>query len=135
MYPMLETLPSLSHANLPKFLTVLTPLTTSHPQLFAPRLHALLSFLPTLIIPPADSGPTPIGGPVNDEELDEEAEEVRKAAVEFMISLSKAKPTTVHRTNGWVSAIVRRCLSRMGELWDDELASWLDADVRVLKLL
>ena len=149
MYPMLDTLPSLSHAHLPKFLIILTPLTTSHPQLFSPHLHALLSFLPALIIPSADSGPTPTvarpfpgtqsftfpptqnGGPVDDEELDEEAEEVRKAALEFMISLSEAKPAMVRRTDGWVSAIVRGCLGGMGELRDDELASWLDADVRV----
>lgn len=148
MYPMLDTLPSLSHAHLPKFLITLTPLTTSHPQLFAPHLHALLSFLPALIIPSADSGPTPTvarpfpgtqtftfpptsnGGPIDDDELDEEAEEVRKAALEFMISLSEAKPAMVRRTDGWVSAIVRGCLGGMGELRDDELGSWLDADVR-----
>ncbi|KAI9441935.1 ARM repeat-containing protein [Lactarius indigo] len=146
MYPMLDTLPSLSHAHLPKFLNTLTPLTTSHPQLFAPHLHALLSFLPALIIPSADSGPTPTvarpfpgtqsftfpptpnGGPIDDDELDEEAEEVRKAALEFMISLSEAKPAMVRRTDGWVSAIVRGCLGGMGELRDDELSSWLDAD-------
>ncbi|KAH9167134.1 ARM repeat-containing protein [Lactarius sanguifluus] len=109
-----------SHAHLPKFLNTLTPLTTSHPQLFAPHLHALLSFLPALIIPSADSGPTPT--------LDEEAEEVRKAALEFMISLSEAKPAMVRRSDGWVSAIVRGCLGGMGELRDDELSSWLDAD-------
>ena len=79
--------------------------------------------------------PTPIGGPADDEELDEEAEEVRKAVLEFMISLSEAKPAMVRRTNSWVSTIVRGCLGGMGELWDDELALWLDADVRVLKLL
>ena len=91
------TLPSLSHAHLPKFLIVLTPLTTSHLPLFALHLHALLS-LPALTIPSADSGPTPTfvrpfpgmqsfsfpptsnGGPVDDEVLDEEAKEVRKAA-------------------------------------------------------
>lgn len=148
MYPMLDTLPSLPHAHLPKFLITLTPLTSSHPQLFAPHLHVLLSFLPALIIPSADSGPTPTvarpypgtqsftfpptqnGGPPDDEELDEEAEEVRKAALEFMISLSEAKPAMVRRIDGWVSAIVRGCLGGMGELRDDELSTWLDADVR-----
>jgi Importin repeat len=148
MYPMLDTLPSLPHAHLPKFLITLTPLTSSHPQLFAPHLQVLLSFLPALIIPSADSGPTPTvarpypgtqsftfpptqnGGPPDDEELDEEAEEVRKAALEFMISLSEAKPAMVRRVDGWVSAIVRGCLGGMGELRDDELSTWLDADVR-----
>jgi hypothetical protein len=150
MYPMLDTLPSLPHAHLPKFLITLTPLTSSHPHLFAPHLQVLLSFLPALIIPSADSGPTPTvarpfpgtqsftfpptpnGGPPDDEELDEEAEEVRKAALEFMISLSEAKPPIVRRVDGWVSAIVRGCLGGMGELRDDELSTWLDADVRHL---
>jgi hypothetical protein len=74
--------------------------------------------------------PTQNGGPPDDEELDEEAEEVRKAALEFMISLSEAKPAMVRRVDGWVSAIVRGCLGGMGELRDDELSTWLDADVR-----
>ena len=74
-------------------------------------------------------------GPVEDKELDEEAKEVCKATLEFMISLSEAKPAMVCRTDGWVSTIVRGCLGGIGELWDDEPASWLDADVRVLKLL
>jgi hypothetical protein len=74
--------------------------------------------------------PTPNGGPPDDDELDEEAEEVRKAALEFMISLSEAKPTMVRRVDGWVSAMVRGCLGGMGELRDDELSTWLDADVR-----
>lgn len=145
---MLDTLPSLPNAHLPKFLITITPLTTSHPQLFQPHLQVLLSFLPALIIPSADSGPTPTvarpfpgtqsftfpptsnGGPPDDDELDEEAEEVRKAALEFMISLSEAKPAMVRRVDGWVSAMVRGCLGGMGELRDDELSTWLDADVR-----
>ena len=44
--------------------------------------------------------PTPNGGPVDDEELDEEAEKVRKAALEIMISLSEAKPAMFRRTDG-----------------------------------
>ena len=39
-----------------------------------------------------------------------------KAALEFMINLSEAKPTMVRRTDGWVSAIVRGCLGGMDEL-------------------
>ena len=48
-----------------------------------------------------------------------------------MTSLSEAKPAMVCHTGGWVSTIVRGCLGGMGELQDDELASWLDADVCV----
>ncbi|KAF5376326.1 hypothetical protein D9615_008446 [Tricholomella constricta] len=92
MYPMLETLPALAHSlalaqpfsqpasvpapstpvppntttsnyhHLSVFLAVLTPLCTSHPTLFAPHLPALLQFLPALILPAADCGPTPTVG-------------------------------------------------------------------------
>ena len=73
----------------------------------------------------------PNGRPVEDKESDKEAKEVHKAPLEFMTSLSEAKPAMVCHTGSWVSAIMHRCLGRMGELQDDELASWLDADVRV----
>ncbi|KAI0046306.1 ARM repeat-containing protein [Auriscalpium vulgare] len=145
MYPMLETLPPLPHSHLPKFLNTLTPLTSSSAQLFAPHLPALLAFLPALILPSADPGPTPtVARPFpgsqgafafppeqsddHEQERDEEAEEVRKAALEFMISLSEARPSMVRRVDGWVGAIVRGCLGGMGELRDDELQTWLEAD-------
>ena len=73
----------------------------------------------------------PNGRPVKDKESDKEAEEVHKAPLEFMTSLSEAKPAMVCHTGGWVSAIMHGCLGRMGELQDDELALWLDADVHV----
>ena len=44
------------------FLSALTPLCTSHPNLFAPHLVSLLTFLPALILPPVDCGPTPTLG-------------------------------------------------------------------------
>lgn len=150
MYPMLDTLPALPHSQLPRFLNTLTPLTTSSPQLFASHLPALLRFLPALILPSADPGPTPtvarpfpspqsaftfppvVGNGKEKEhdadDLDEEAEEVRKAALEFMISLSEAKPGMVRRVEGWVTAVVRGCLGGMGELREDELEVWLEAD-------
>ena len=61
-------------------------------------------------------------GPVDDDELGEEVEEVCKAVLEFVISFSEAKHTMVHCVDEWVSAIVRGCLRGMGELRDDELA-------------
>ncbi|KAF4620286.1 hypothetical protein D9613_001263 [Agrocybe pediades] len=78
--PMLETLPQLANSlsqpplgaetspttartsnyhYLSTFLSTLTPLTTSHPIIFAPHLQTLLTFLPNLILPPVDCGPTP----------------------------------------------------------------------------
>ncbi|CAL1712081.1 unnamed protein product [Somion occarium] len=153
MYPMLNTLPYLSHSQLPSFLSTLTPLASSHPQLFAPHLHNLLKFLPGLIIPSSDPGPTPTvarpnpaGGssfvfppPSADEKGkspatgdlsadDEEAEEVRKAALEFMLSLSEARPSMVRRVDGWTTAIVRGCLASMGEIPEEETTIWLEAD-------
>jgi hypothetical protein len=155
LYPMLDTLPHLPPSHLPSFLNTLTPLCTSHPSLFTPHLPALLAFLPGLILPSADPGPTPtVARPFPspqrsfsfppvltpptipekgkaEEEAEEEKEEVRKAALEFMISLSEAKPSMVKKQQGWVSAVVRGCLEGMGEFPDDisALESWLDADV------
>ncbi|KAF9554626.1 ARM repeat-containing protein [Agrocybe pediades] len=78
--PMLEALPQLANSlsqpplgaetspttartsnyhYLSTFLSTLTPLTTSHPIIFAPHLQTLLTFLPNLILPPVDCGPTP----------------------------------------------------------------------------
>lgn len=145
MYPILDTLPSLPNAQLPKFLGSLTPLASSHPSLFAPHMPALLTFLGALLAPTADPGPTPTVARPNpsafafppdkakgkepaEPDVDEEREEVRKAALELMISLSEARPGMVKRVSGWVPVIVRGCLEGMGELPDDSLDVWLDAD-------
>lgn len=67
-----------------------------------------------------------------DNDDDEEREDVRKAALELMVSLSEARPTMVRRVEGWVGALVRACLEGMGELSDDpnELETWLESEVR-----
>lgn len=154
---MLNTLPYLPHAHLPGFLSTLTPLATTNPSLFAPHLSALLKFLPGLILPSADAGPTPTvsrpnpnGSPsfafpppsaepdskgksaATDDDDDEETNEVRKAALEFMVSLSEAKPSMVRRVDGWTAAVVRGCLEGMGELAEEDMEVWLEADVRPL---
>lgn len=153
LYPMLNTLPALPHKHLPAFLATLTPLASSAPALFELHLRDLLAFLPPLIVPPVDAGPTPtvarpnpgagssfifpppgqnVNGKVKSNEesgVDEEAEEVRKAALEFMISLSEARPGMVKRVDGWTAVTVRGCLEGMGEIPEDETDVWLDADV------
>ena len=144
---MLDTLPSLPPSQFPKFISTLTPLATTNPTLFQPNLRPLLGFLPALILPSADPGPTPtvakpfptsgsftfpppaagsksMSGDCTDEDgmaMDEEKEDVRKAALEFMISLSEAKPGMVRKVDGWTAAIVRGCLEGMGELGDENL--------------
>lgn len=165
MYPMLDTLPSLaqnlssSSANyhhLSTFLSTLTPLCSTHPQLFAPHLPALLTFLPALILPAVDCGPTPTVGrpfpngngarqgafvfpppgespppPSEDQQEDDERTTLRLSALEFMISLSEAKPTMVKKVAGWVDIIVRACLEGMGELDEEDaggLEGWLAED-------
>ncbi|KAI0090866.1 ARM repeat-containing protein [Irpex rosettiformis] len=151
LYPMLNTLPYLPHAHLPSFLSTLTPLASSNPSLFESHLPALLKFLPGLILPSADSGPTPtVSRPHPDgepsfsfpppgnsdpkgkaaavEDEDEETKEVRQAALEFMVSLSEARPSMVRRVDGWVAAVVRGCLEGMGELSEDDMDIWLEAD-------
>ncbi|KAH7909589.1 ARM repeat-containing protein [Hygrophoropsis aurantiaca] len=151
MYPMLETLPSVPNNQLNQFLATLNPLTTLRPSLFAPHLVALLTYLRTLIMPTADSGPTPTvakpfpgtqgaftfpPGPDQgvqddrDSEVveDEEKDLVRKSALELMVSLSEAKPAMVKRTEGWTAALVRACLEGMGELPENGLDAWLEAE-------
>lgn len=147
MYPILNTLPSVPQNQIAKFLSTLTPL-TSCPDLFAPHLPALLSFVPTLLLPSADPGPTPTiskpyptegtfsfdfppatAGKAKEEPRDEEGEEVRKAALEFMVSLSESKPSMVKRVEGWIPIIIKGCLEGMGELEEDSTPLWLEADV------
>ncbi|PIL26735.1 hypothetical protein GSI_11149 [Ganoderma sinense ZZ0214-1] len=149
MYPMLNTLPSVPHTQQPPFLSVLTELASSNPHLFRPHIPALLSFLPSLLLPVVDAGPTPTvarpnpgGGstfafpPVSstgkgengeDRESGEE-DEVRKGALEFMTTLSEAKPNMLKNVEGWVNIVVRGCLEGMGEIPEDDTEAWLDAD-------
>ncbi|KAI0684888.1 ARM repeat-containing protein [Cytidiella melzeri] len=150
LYPMLNTLPYLPHAHLPGFLSTLTPLASSNPSLFEHHLSALLKFLPGLILPSADAGPTPTvsrpnpnGAPsfsfppspvatpdasAGTDDEDEETREVRKAALEFMVSLSEARPGMVRRVDGWTAAVVRGCLEGMGEFPEEDIDVWLEAD-------
>ncbi|PPQ86212.1 hypothetical protein CVT25_006892 [Psilocybe cyanescens] len=187
------------------FLSTLTPLASTHPILFAPHLQTLLAFLPGLILPPVDCGPTPTVGrpfPVSgggssgsrgggrgggafvfpplsasgagagagagagmmdgygeadeddhhpshngDHEDDhdhddhddadsfsDERSTLRLSALEFMISLSEARPNMVRKVAGWTEVIVRACLEGMGELELDEgeggegLGEWVRED-------
>ncbi|KAJ3514366.1 hypothetical protein NMY22_g14756 [Coprinellus aureogranulatus] len=205
MYPVLETVhflsqnllqpplhpssstekPSSNTVHLTQFLTALTPLCSTNPALFQPHLSALLSFMPQLILPAVDCGPTPTvsrpfptsrsasqsstgggafvfplpgdapsslssspssshsnGNGNNDEDTSEEdaleQEEkdersaLRLAALEFMVSLSEARPGMVKRVQGWVEVLVRACLEGMGELDEDEagvrVREWLKED-------
>jgi hypothetical protein len=63
------------------------------------------------------------------EERDEEMEEVRKAALEFMVSLSEAKPAMVKRVDGWIPAVVKGCLEGMSDLDEDSTEVWLESEV------
>ncbi|PCH35440.1 ARM repeat-containing protein [Wolfiporia cocos MD-104 SS10] len=141
LYPMLNTLPALPQARLPDFLAALTPLASAAPALFEPHLRVLLAFLPALIMPPVDAGPTPtvarpnpgagastFGKAPEEREADDEQDEVRKAALEFMVSLSEARPPMVRRVDGWTAVVVRGCLEGMAEIPEDETEIWLEAD-------
>lgn len=145
---MLNTLPNLPHSRLPSFLLALTSLATSDPALFEPHLPALLKFLPSLILPSVDSGPTPtVARPNPDGQAftfpppdakakdpenapeDEETAKVRETALEFMVTLSEARPSMVKRTDGWAAALVRGCLEGMGQIPEGEVEIWLESDV------
>ena len=132
------------------FLSDLTPLSTTHPILFAPHLHNLLSFLPSIVLPSPDCGPTPtLGKPfpavghqgafilppptiaVQDQQEDnDERSTLRLSALEFMVSLTEARPNMVRKLTGWTEIIVRACLEGMGEFEEeDTLDAWLREDV------
>ncbi|KAL1730373.1 armadillo-type protein [Schizophyllum commune] len=145
-------------------LETLSPLATSFPSLFAPHVPALLSIMPQLVLPPVESGPTPTvtqpfqpfaqnqvprspsqsPTPNGDDEDEEERRKLRSAALEFMLSLTEAKPSmfkppensTVAPSSGyqpqndaWVAILVRACLEGMAELSDDDTEHWLQEDV------
>ncbi|KAL1937035.1 hypothetical protein VTO73DRAFT_15585 [Trametes versicolor] len=124
MYPMLNTLPSLPHVRLPPFLLVFTELTASNPHLFRPHIPALLVFLPSLLLPVVDAGPTrtvarpnPGGGSSfalppaphdengDDKAVSREDDEVRKGTLEFMMTLSEARPNMLRRVEGWMNIV------------------------------
>ncbi|RXW25102.1 hypothetical protein EST38_g773 [Candolleomyces aberdarensis] len=195
MYPLLETIHYLSQnlnssplsppqannnstppsntQHLTNFLSDLTPLCSSNPALFQPHLQPLLSFMPQLILPAVDCGPTPTvsrpfpgpssasssgsGGrqgafvfPIpgessssssngdnsededdgNSREEDDERAALRLAALEFMVSLSEARPSMVKKVTGWVEALARACLEGMGELDEEHegVVEWLAED-------
>ncbi|KAJ7634928.1 armadillo-type protein [Roridomyces roridus] len=89
--------------------------------------------------PPAGAGgsarnTTPTGvfdGGAADLDADER-QTLRLAALEFMVSLSEARPGMVKRVDGWVAIMVRACLEGMGEFEDsDGLGGWLEEDPSV----
>jgi len=133
------------------FLSDLTPLSTTHPILFAPHLQNLLTFLPSIVLPSPDCGPTPtVGKPFpavgqafilppptiasqDQHEANDERSTLRLSALEFMVSLTEARPNMVRKLTGWTEIIVRACLEGMGEFEeDDNLDAWLREDVRSL---
>lgn len=75
--------------------------------------------------------------------LKEERTQLRLAALEFMLSLSEARPSMVRRVDGWVGVLVRACLEGMGELdegdgepglGEEELNEWRAEDVSFASL-
>ena len=60
---------------------------------------------------------------------------MRKAALEFMTTLSESKPAMLKGVEGWVNIVVRGCLEGMGEIPEDDTETLLEADVRSFPLL
>ena len=117
-----------------------TPLPPPHPR--------PATFLPSLLLPAVDAGPTPTvarlnpgGGstfafpPVaqssngNEHEGSSEEAEVRKAALESITTLSESKPVMLKSMKGWVKIVVRGCVENMGEIPEEDTETWLDAEV------
>jgi hypothetical protein len=58
---------------------------------------------------------------------------MRLTALEFMVSLSEARPSMVRRVDGWVNTSIRACLEGMAEFdEEDDLEMWLKEDVSAL---
>ena len=148
--PPLGTSSKSNYHHLSTFLSDLTPLCTTHPILFAPHLQNLLSFLPAVVLPSLDCGPTPtVGKPFpnaghqssfilppptmgvsGQNDGNEQRSTLRLSALEFMVSLTEARPNMVRKVTGWTEIIVRACLEGMGEFEeDDNLDTWLKEDV------
>lgn len=56
---------------------------------------------------------------------------MRETALEFMVTLSEARPSMVKRTDGWAAALVRGCLEGMGQIPEGEVEIWLESDVSI----
>ncbi|KAI9056701.1 hypothetical protein FKP32DRAFT_1607768, partial [Trametes sanguinea] len=63
-----------------------------------------------------------------EKEVAGEEDEVQKGALEFMTTLSEAKPSMLRGVEGWVNVVVRGCLEGMGEIPEDDTEAWLEAD-------
>lgn len=62
----------------------------------------------------------------------EVSEEARNAALEFMISLSSAKPAMVKNVEGWLAAVIRACLEGMADFGDSgDLDELMEDDVSI----
>lgn len=62
---------------------------------------------------------------------DEARDEMRRAALELLVSLSEARPAMVRECPGWVNGVVRCCLEGMAEVRDeggDATSRWADTD-------
>ncbi|EIW63688.1 uncharacterized protein TRAVEDRAFT_41117 [Trametes versicolor FP-101664 SS1] len=124
MYPMLNTVPSLPHARLPLFLLVVTELAASNPHLFCP--HILAHRLPPLAAPTSCRSSQGENG--DDKAVSGEDNEVHKGALEFMTTLSEARPNMLRGIEGWVNIVVCGCLEGTGEIPEDNLDKWLEAN-------
>ncbi|EIM83632.1 uncharacterized protein STEHIDRAFT_160207 [Stereum hirsutum FP-91666 SS1] len=127
IYSTLNTLPSLPAFQLPRFPNTMTLLATSSPSLFAHHLPALLHWLPDLILPSADPGPTlTVACP-----FPSSSSSVPSGAFTFAHSppTSLAR-TTTHKTNR-TSKRKRECLGGMEgiDMREAELGGWLEADI------
>ncbi|KAG6825124.1 hypothetical protein H0H92_004620 [Tricholoma furcatifolium] len=86
--------------------------------------------------------PPPAPAHKEDQDLDEAEEHdlrqtLRLSALEFMLTLTEARPGMVRRVPGWVDVLVRACLEAMGELDEGDagagdeaeaLGAWLAED-------
>lgn len=148
IFAILDMLPSIPVSLLPKLLAKLTVVAEKCPALFEPHLQPLLTFLPPLLLSgedvstPTGAEPSSAGQSFNfppesspnmreANSTDEGTEATRKAALEFMVTLTEAKAEMLIKAEGWVEASITACLERMCELRDESLNVWLETEVSV----
>jgi hypothetical protein len=157
LIPLSTSHPNLFRAHLPSLLTYLCPLILSPPPSFITEATPTQAHSQSFVFPPTPTAGNPhahIWPPPNSHshssqpsssssssskssqsqpptEEEEERDQVRKAALELLISISEAKPAMAKACSGWVAGVVRCCLEGMAEIRDEggaATARWLDVD-------
>lgn len=133
------TLPPLTISHFPKFISIFTSLARKYALLlFYPALRVFLDLFSPVIVPsttPTLEKPHPTWRAVglsngSDGDNVKHKEAARKAALEFMVTLTEADPNLAQEEDHWVPTILKACLLGMSEFGNADLRVWLESAVR-----